>query len=230
MKPSFHTYLTLYVALSKLATCNPFPSSGYPTPEIPVFPYPPTPKHRHEHRLRDDELYKYPNITLDHGIHLPTYDDEEAGYVLYSNVRYGQNPTGDLRWALPVGPEKVESDLPVFDGLEGNSCYQAAPQWAIDAHKTHDPSYNWTEVFGTETDGEDCLFLDVATPLEVVENEQYPVVVWFYCGAFAYGKKDMPVYSPAGLYRRANGDKFIYVAFNYRVRSPPTLEAMIFTD
>jgi hypothetical protein len=174
--------------------------------------------HRHEHHVTDEDFTKYPNITLDYGIHLPTRKNEDAGYVIYKNIRYGQNPTNDLRFALPKAPERVESDLPVFNGSYGHSCYQSFPQWAIDARRVVDLNFDWTREFRTETDGEDCLFLDVATPLEVKENEKYPVLVWIYGGGFVYGAKDWDVYSPAGFYRRATANnKFLYVAFNYRV-------------
>lgn len=32
------------------------------------------------------DLKKYPNITLDYGIHVPTSLDRDAGYVLYKNI------------------------------------------------------------------------------------------------------------------------------------------------
>ncbi|KAH8602685.1 Alpha/Beta hydrolase protein [Bisporella sp. PMI_857] len=181
-------------------------------------------KHSHEHRLKTDgDLNKYPNITLDYGIHRPTYDNPDAGYVLYKNIRYGQNPIGDLRFALPIAPAKVEisndTELPVFDGSDGHSCYQANTRWANDkVVNSGRPYYNWEKAFRTETDGDDCLFLDVATPTEAVVGEKYPVLVWIYGGGYIYGAKDVDLYSPAGFYRRATANnKFVYVAINYRL-------------
>ena len=85
------------------------------------------------------------------------------------------------------------------------------------ARRVVDPTYDWTHEFRTETDGEDCLFLDVAIPL-VVENELYPVIVWIHGGGFVYGAKDWDIYSPAGFYRRASANnKFLFVALNYRM-------------
>jgi hypothetical protein len=217
MKIAASLYLALCAALSTTSATK-LRKSPRPQPQITPIQYPTNAKHHHEYRITDDDLTKYPNITLDYGVQLPTYKNEDAGFVLYKNIRYGQNPTNDLRWALPIAPEKVDGDLPVFDGLDGHSCNQAFPQWAIDSKKAVVPSYNWEDDFRTSTDGEDCLFLDVATPLEVVEGELYPVIVWIYGGGFVYGAKDMPFYSPAGFYRRAGGNnKFLYVALNYRV-------------
>jgi carboxylesterase type B len=78
-------------------------------------------------------------------------------------------------------------------------------------------NFNYEKYFRTETEGEDCLFLDVARPIEIDEGEKLPVLVWIYGGGYVYGAKDMPVYTPAGFYRRAAGRKFLYVALNYRV-------------
>jgi len=176
--------------------------------------------HPHEDPISTPEdLSKYPNITLDHGIHLPTIQNTDAGYVTYKNIQYGRNPTGDLRFALPVAPAKVDKDLPVFNGSAGRSCYQANTLWATKSvQDAGRPDFNWEEAFQTETDGDDCLYLDISTPLEVVAGEKYPVLVWIYGGGFVYGKKDTDLYSPAGFYRRATGNnKFLYVAINYRV-------------
>lgn len=217
MKSLINSYLALCAAFSSTAAVK-APEVHYTKISNPLIQQPSNVKHSHEHRIHDDELNKFRNITLDYGIHVPTLKNEDAGYILYRNIRYGQNPTGDLRFALPKAPKKVEGDLPVFNGSDGQSCYQAFPQWAINSQLIANPEFDWTHEFRTETDGEDCLFLDVATPLEVVEGEKYPVLVWIYGGGYVYGAKDMSFYSPAGFYRRATGNnKFLYVALNYRV-------------
>jgi hypothetical protein len=220
MKPNTSLYLTFCVALST-TSANKLHTSPRPQPQITPVQYPTSAKHHHEYQITDDDLTKYPNITLDYGVHLPTLKNEEAGYILYKNIRYGQNRTNGLRWLLPIAPEKADGDLPVFNGSDGQSCYQGFPQWAIDSKEAVVPGYSWEADFKTSNDGEDCLFLDVATPLEVVEGELYPVIVWIYGGGFVYGAKDMPFYSPAGFYRRAgDNNKFLYVALNYRVCIP----------
>jgi len=235
--------LSQQVSLALLATLT--TTSAHKLPKLPslnlaslnsIFHYS-TPKTKHHHNLHttEDELEKYPNITLDYGIHLPTSVNTDAGFVLYSNVRYAQNPVGDLRWAAPVAPEKIDGGLPVFNGSEGHSCYQAIPHWVIDALQKQpgNKDWDWEKAYRTSTDGDDCLFLDVATPLEVVENETYPVLVWFYGGGYVYGAKDWDVYNPAGFYRRAleaGDNKFIYVAINYRVLPSHSLSYSISAD
>jgi hypothetical protein len=208
------------VVYAILITASEYSFESIDLPQEAYAPIPATSKvrHKHEYIISNDELEKYPNITLEYGIHLPTLHNTDAGYVTYKNIRYGQAPTEDLRWAVPKAPEKVNGNLPIFNGSNGRSCYQANPQWATDSVQNNNPDFDWETAFRTETDGDDCLFLDVTRPIEVVEDEKLPVLVWIYGGGFVYGKKDMDVYSPAGFFRRAGAEnKFIYVALNYRV-------------
>lgn len=72
---------------------------------------------------------------------------------------------------------------------------------------------------------EDCLFLDVLAPREVFhgrKKKKAPVMVWFYGGGYAFGRKGLDG-NPSGLLERskevdAEGRGVIFVTFNYRVR------------
>ncbi len=176
-----------------------------------------------EYRISSDEHSSYPAINLTYASQVPTVINEDVGYIIYKNIRYGQPPLGDLRFAAPKAPAPVDGELPVKDGSEGHSCHQSMPNWTISALKAQFQAKTPPQVFDmdkfleTEKDDEDCLFLDVSRPIELGEEEKVPVLVWFYGGGFTYGAKDWGPYSPAGLYRRAGGQKFIYIALNYRV-------------
>ena len=70
---------------------------------------------------------------------------------------------------------------------------------------------------------EDCLFLDIYVPLSAFQaQQQLPVVVWFYGGAFVYGSKadfdlqQFPLYAGTGAIDAANNN-LIFVAGNYRL-------------
>jgi carboxylesterase type B len=71
---------------------------------------------------------------------------------------------------------------------------------------------------------EDCLFLDVLTPKDVLtpakkhSGKKVPVLVWIYGGGYSAGDKTF--YGGPALVQRSmgNGDKgIILVAINYRV-------------
>lgn len=78
------------------------------------------------------------------------------------------------------------------------------------------PEWLVKTIFGTHTDNEDCLFLDVKVPKGTKEGDNLPVIVWIYGGGYIFGKKDFIPYNPTGLFKRSQG-KMIYVAMNYRV-------------
>lgn len=192
--------------------------------DLPIQAYAPLPDLRNVSSgplpIPKSKLSKYPKISLDYGNHVPTKEDASAGYVTYSNIRYGQNPVGDLRFTPALPPQKISYNRQTFDGSIGRSCWQANPQWATDSIRKKDADFDWEDFFRTETDGDDCLFLDVSAPVDFKVTEKLPVLVWIYGGGFAFGAKDMPTYSPAGFYRRATKKKenrFLYVAINYRV-------------
>ena len=78
---------------------------------------------------------------------------------------------------------------------------------------------------------EDCLFLDVIVPENLLHPAQNaasaqpkklaPVLVWIYGGGYTGGDKNAAgQYNPAGLFNAnkvmGNSD-FVFVAFNYRV-------------
>jgi carboxylesterase type B len=56
------------------------------------------------------------------------------------------------------------------------------PQWLIDLLKSQ--GRDWEEEFRTETDGEDCLFLDIAIPNYTVAEDRFAVLVWIYGGEY----------------------------------------------
>jgi hypothetical protein len=195
-------------------------------------------KHRPvgEYRISVKDQSNYSAVTIPkQAIHIPTKVNEDAGYLLYQNIRYAEPPVGELRFDIPTALYPVDGALPVLADSEPRSCYQAIPDWLDNTLNTlkvpGQPPFDWEEAFRTSTDSEDCLFLDIATPLGFDENERLPVMVWIFGGGYVYGAKDMPIYSPAGFYKRAceadewPSKRFIFVTINYRVsqKDPPLL-------
>jgi carboxylesterase type B len=124
----------------------------------------------------------------------------------------------------------------VQDGSYGHSCYRASPAWEQTAGLgLFEEGISVTllaESFGYSLEqNEDCLFLDVITPISVYDGVEKgvtgklggaPVIVWFYGGGFTSGSKTS-FSSPIGLLERSKdpvtGEPAIFVAFNYRVSS-----------
>lgn len=116
--------------------------------------------------------------------------------LTFSNIRYGQPPVGNLRWAPPVPPK---SEPKVQRGEVERICFQSQPSYAvttlgpwIEAYLSNDtesffkkypnPSAlppipaNLTEFFPPllPAENEDCLFLDVYVPKEIFDKREYP--------------------------------------------------------
>ena len=109
--------------------------------------------------------------------------------------RYGQSPTGALRFKKPV---KFESDEVNVD-VSGESEVMCT-QWNDD----------YTDMVGQE----DCLLLNVYVPLHVIADQEHvPVMVWIHGGAFVSG---------SGTYRDFGPQYFmdqgvVVVTVNYRL-------------
>ncbi len=123
----------------------------------------------------------------------------------FSNIRYGQSPTGNLRWRAPL-PVDGNSDV-VNNGSVGRVCAQALGAWNVLAkdfakqyftmgNQTFDYTTalaslpNATILSGKAVDGrttEDCLFLDVFTPKVAIDDCESPKLpVYVYVGTFPH--------------------------------------------
>jgi len=115
----------------------------------------------------------------------------------FLGIRYAQAPVGDLRWRppLPALPNRGIQDATQF----GNHCPQP-------------PS-----PFGLASATEDCLFVNVFTPLgknpgaDLGEHGLDPVMVWIHGGALVVGESDD--YNPERLIEQG----VVVVTVNYRL-------------
>ncbi|KAI9716644.1 MAG: hypothetical protein M1812_005182 [Candelaria pacifica] len=171
-----------------------------------------------------------------------------GGYFNFTNIRYGEPPLGNLRFAAPVAAKENHT---VQQGGQERECIQANPAWtllaaafqriyatgnqaAITAFLKSPPVFNESQrippIGPFET--EDCLFLDVSVP-QVIFNAKSssagaPVLVWIFGGGYAFGAKNYWG-NAAGLIDRSE-DGVVYVSINYRLGafgwlSGPTLQA-----
>ncbi len=175
--------------------------------------------------------------------HLLTCLQSTAGFYNFTNIRYAEPPVGNLRFRAPV-PVTTKSNT-VQNGSVGAICPQASPAWLaitstfIPAYLSGKP-YDYAAAVAALSNSssaapamdprtsEDCLFLDVVVPKQIFDQagnqscSGAPVMVWIYGGGYTFGNKNGNG-NPAGLIKasQASGSTgIIYVALNYRVRSP----------
>ncbi|MEF2071054.1 carboxylesterase/lipase family protein [Consotaella aegiceratis] len=133
-----------------------------------------------------------PRVTLDQGVLVGQSRD---GAQEFLGVRYGEPPVGNLRWKPPV---PVHAGSATADATHpGKGCAQG-------------PS-----PFGTASNAEDCLFLNVVVPdgdRHKPSSKGKPVMVWFHGGGLTNGSGD--VYDAEALARE---NDVIVVTVNYRL-------------
>ena len=168
---------------------------------------------------------------------------ESSGIYDFSNIRYAQPPTGELRFQESRTPETNQA---IQTGEEGRICYQSIPNWFILSQNVVpqflsgmpvNPTYvnaseNPTRLSPVKVpppsvnESEDCLFLDIQVP-ENVFNDRHngdgaAVIVWIYGGGLTLGSKN-DNYDPTELLAQTvlqTGKQVIFVALNYRVSLP----------
>ncbi|KAK7046997.1 carboxylic ester hydrolase [Favolaschia claudopus] len=123
------------------------------------------------------------------------------GLMVFKGVRFGQPPTGILRWAPPVA---FTSHVNHNATTMGPSCVQ---QFTFARAAINQPIFNTPP----PPEDEDCLFLNVWAPAPA--RSRLPVVVWIYGGALAFGTAWTPEYDGASL---ASNQNVVVVTFNYR--------------
>ncbi|XP_015363502.1 PREDICTED: fatty acyl-CoA hydrolase precursor, medium chain [Diuraphis noxia] len=118
--------------------------------------------------------------------------EEPEGYYAYKGIRYAEPPVGRLRFQRPsLVRLSGEVDATKF----GSPC----PQLSSDG----------TGLVGSE----DCLFLNVFTPLKKLNNSNIPVLIWIHGGGFFSGSALQ--YGPAHLVK----NNIIVVTIQYRLGS-----------
>ena len=119
-----------------------------------------------------------------------------TGGAEFLGIPYAQPPVGDLRWREPVPakPWTGVRDATTF----GAPCAQAV----LGDWNRHD----------AETSKEDCLFLNVMTPVWP-PKAPLPVMVWFHGGANAGGTASSALYKDGTLVQHG----VVLVTVNYRL-------------
>lgn len=123
----------------------------------------------------------------------------QDGLNIFKGILYAAPPIGSRRW-LP--PQPVE---PWSDVRRAQSFGDIAPQNVIELDALN-------AFFVKESQGEDCLYLNVWTP--GLDGGRRPVLFWIHGGGFTIGSGSQPVYEGSTLSRRSNA---VVVTINYRL-------------
>lgn len=116
------------------------------------------------------------------------------GSYEYRGISYALEPTGDLRWALPV-----PVSTPWTSVYKAYDFGPACPQQA---------RFGLTE----ESLNENCLSINVSIPADIQPNEKLPVFFWIHGGAFVGGSSNL-----YRLDKLARDGRMIVVSSNYRL-------------
>jgi len=125
------------------------------------------------------------------------------GVRAFLGIPYAAAPVGELRWRPPLPAAGWNG---VRDASNpGASCMQTL---------TPAGRKPWThEYLVQDAVSEDCLFLNLWTPLANKVEAAYPVLVWIHGGAFVEGSASVPIYNGAALAKHG----IIVVGINYRL-------------
>ncbi|KAJ7023644.1 Alpha/Beta hydrolase protein [Mycena alexandri] len=122
------------------------------------------------------------------------------GLSTFKGIRFGQSPTGSLRWEPPVAFTSTASqNATTF----GPACVQ---QFPFAGAAINEKIFNTPPV----PESEDCLFLNVWAPTSTTPT---PVLIWIYGGALTFGTAATPEYDGSSL---AASQNITVVSFNYR--------------
>uniref|UniRef100_V5GH33 Carboxylic ester hydrolase n=1 Tax=Anoplophora glabripennis TaxID=217634 RepID=V5GH33_ANOGL len=117
-------------------------------------------------------------------------------YYAFQEIPYAAPPIGTLRFKEPTEPEK-------WKGIKNTT------------HNTRSCYINGytVEIAPGVTESEDCLYLNVYTPVKPGSNSSIPVLFWIHGGGFYFGDGTFPVYGPQYLI----DFDVVIVTINYRL-------------
>ncbi len=133
--------------------------------------------------------------TAQGSVHGKMVNDGKARAFL--GLPFAAPPVADLRWKAPQPPAH-------WSGVRDATNFAArCAQWPI-----------WADyIFQDAGPSEDCLYLDVYSPVAVHHAHPLPVMVWIHGGGYAAGGSSEPRYSNSPLVDRG----VVLVNINYRM-------------
>ncbi|WP_026528023.1 carboxylesterase/lipase family protein [Butyrivibrio sp. VCD2006] len=108
-----------------------------------------------------------------------------GSYMVYRGIPYAKAPVGDLRWKAPQEPD-------VYTGVfHADRFSDIAPQ-RIQSPDGPQMGFNYGKEFYADKEflrnmSEDCLYLNIWTPADVMPDAKLPVAFYIHGGAFMGG-------------------------------------------
>ncbi|ETS74080.1 hypothetical protein PFICI_13946 [Pestalotiopsis fici W106-1] len=128
--------------------------------------------------------------------------NDTAGTNSFYGIRYAKAPVSDLRWRAPVPIKSCDQRGSIDARQRGPMCLQSSPAWAASIY---------ANTSGTQD--EDCLLLDIVTPISAA-CDKLPVMVQIHGGGYVGGSSSS--FPGASIVNQAKGT-LIYVAIQYRL-------------
>ncbi|KAJ7028933.1 carboxylesterase, type B [Mycena alexandri] len=151
-------------------------------------------------------------ITTDSGILHGFIDPSSPAVLQFLGVPFALPPTGGRRWLPPMSFN--DSSVSIHTTAFGPSCPQIPLSTQLTPNVFSAKGGNRTEFFPVEEFSEDCLTLNVWTPVRK-KGTNLRVLVWFFGGAFLQGGSNSLYFNPTSWVQRTQGH--IVVSINYRV-------------
>lgn len=124
----------------------------------------------------------------------PVTGIEHDGVMSFRGIPYATAPVGGLRWASPQPVDPWTEPL-------------AADAFCSDCMQVVGPESIQT------TPSEDCLYLNIWKPAELIADALLPVLVWIHGGGYVGGGASVPIYDGAPFARQ----DIVVVSFDYRL-------------
>ncbi|CAF3415026.1 unnamed protein product [Rotaria socialis] len=150
---------------------------------------------------------KIHNFTLDKS-NLTSKSIESDSVYAFLGVPYAEPPDGEKRFRKPI-PKRARPRGVIYNATTlPNSCYQMI----IDFFNTTGEQI-WVPFTPLS---EDCLYLNIWTPINNRQEGLLAVMVWFYGGGFQSGSTTLKLYDGSILSSTQN---IIVISIEYRVES-----------
>jgi para-nitrobenzyl esterase len=134
-------------------------------------------------------------VKIDNGI-VEGMLDTNSGLQMYFGIPFAKPPVGNLRWTAPQPADN-------WDGILETKKFGPKP---VQANVFGDMK------FRADTMSEDCLYLNVWTPINK-GKKLLPVLVYFYGGGFVAGDGSEPRYDGASMAKKG----IVVLTVNYRL-------------